>query len=148
MPAPEPVGRVIVQNNEMPMTASNTMDMQHLLRILHESIYPSQREWAADQLADCDWKQNAPIVDALVKCAKEDPAATVRAGCIRALARMRVNTVPVVDALRTLKGDSDPRVQHEAEEALATLAPGEKPAVEPAVQHGSGPAPAVPASGN
>jgi hypothetical protein len=124
MPAPEPVGRVIVQNNEMPMTASNTMDMQHLLRILHESIYPSQREWAADQLADCDWKQNAPIVDALVKCAKEDPAATVRAGCVRCLSRMHVDTVPVVMVVQSLKADPDPRVRTEVTEALATLAPG------------------------
>jgi hypothetical protein len=124
MPAPEPVGRVTVQNNEDPMMATNAQNTLHLLRIMKDSIYPSQREWAADQLADCDWKQNAPIVDALVTCAKEDPAATVRAGCVRCLSRMHVDTVPVVMAVQSLKADPDPRVRTEVVEALATLAPG------------------------
>ncbi|HEY1859078.1 MAG TPA: hypothetical protein VGG61_01915, partial [Gemmataceae bacterium] len=40
MPAPEPVGRVMVQNNEDPMMATNAQSTQHLLRILKDSIYP------------------------------------------------------------------------------------------------------------
>jgi hypothetical protein len=102
--------------------------------ILKDSIYPSQREWAADQLSACDWHKNLQLVPELLKAAKEDPAATVRAGCIRCLARMNVDTVPVVLAIQKMKKDTDPRVQSEAEQALSVLAPdlptrGEKPEV-------------------
>jgi hypothetical protein len=102
--------------------------------ILKDSIYPSQREWAADQLSACDWHKNLELVPELLKAAKGDPAATVRAGCIRCLARMNVDTVPVVLAIQKMKKDADPRVQSEAEQALSVLAPdlpikGEKPEV-------------------
>src|SRR5262249_47893682 len=53
-----------------------------LLFKLRESLYPSQRELAADQLARLDWKTQPQIVSALLLGAREDQAATVRAGCV------------------------------------------------------------------
>jgi hypothetical protein len=37
------------------------------------------------------------------------------------LARMKVNTLPVVTAVQAARNDADPRVRHEAEEALPLL---------------------------
>src|SRR5262249_46515467 len=83
--------------------------------------YPSQREWAAEKLAAMDWRNEPRIVDCLTKAAHEDPAPTVRAGCVRCLAQMRLNTMPVVSVIQSLQRDSDPRVRHEVEQALAVL---------------------------
>jgi hypothetical protein len=132
MPTPEPIGRVMIHNDVDPAMLQSQANTQHLLHVLRDSIYPSQREWAADQLAECDWKLNTPVVDAMVTAAREDPAATVRAGCVRCLGRMHANTVPVVMAVQSLKADADPRVRTEVQEALATLAPGLPMSVEPA----------------
>jgi hypothetical protein len=113
-------------------------DMQSLLQQLRDSMLPSQREWAADKLASLDWRTHGPVVAALVQSAKEDPAATVRAGCIRSLVKMNANTAPVLAVIQSLKTDTDPRVQHEASEALARFAPAQGPGMaDPNVQPAS-----------
>jgi hypothetical protein len=94
-----------------------------MLNTMQESLYPSQREWAADHLAACDWRTYPHVITALVNAATKDPAATVRTGCVRALAKMGVNTVPVINAMQSLKTDVDPRVRQAVDDALATLAP-------------------------
>jgi hypothetical protein len=88
---------------------------------LRDSIYPSQREWAATTLAGCDSRSQPDAVHALLTGAREDPAPTVRAACVRGLVKMKANTGPVITALQALKTDGDPRVLHEVEAALATL---------------------------
>jgi hypothetical protein len=88
---------------------------------LRDSIYPSQREWAADALASCNWRAQPEILHAVLTGAREDPAASVRAACVRALAKMKANSAQVLSALQSLKTDGDPRVLHEVEAALATL---------------------------
>jgi hypothetical protein len=107
----------------VPLPFNDKDKIKQWMAILKESIYPSQREWAADQLSACDWHKNLEVVPELLKAAKEDAAPTVRAGCIRCLARMNVNTVPIVLAIQAMKKDADPRVQTEAEQALSILAP-------------------------
>jgi hypothetical protein len=97
---------------------------EQLAGMLHDALYPSQREWAAERLSAYDWKQTEAAVQALTQAVREDPAATVRASCISALAKMKVNTFPVVSAIQAAKNDGDPRVRTAAEEALAVLAPG------------------------
>ncbi|MFL5240489.1 MAG: HEAT repeat domain-containing protein [Gemmataceae bacterium] len=106
-----------------PLPFSDKDKIKQWMAVLKESIYPSQREWAAEQLSACDWHKSLEVVPELLKAAKEDSAATVRAGCIRCLARMNVNTVPTVLAIQAMKKDADPRVQTEAEQALSILAP-------------------------
>jgi len=97
---------------------------QPLIAMLKDAEYPSHREWAADKLALLDWRTNSQIVEALLSAARDDPAAMVRAGCVRSLAKMNVNTPAVVTALREMKSDRDAAVQHEVEQALSTLAAG------------------------
>jgi hypothetical protein len=115
-----------------------TLATPEAIAMLRESLYPSQREWAALKLATLDWRANPEAVLGLVMTAHHDPAPSVRAACVRSLAQMRVNTMPVVNAIQALKNDPDPRVQRAAEEALASLAPE---SVAPS------PAPGQPASG-
>jgi hypothetical protein len=92
---------------------------------LRDSLLPSEREMAAVKMSKLDWKTNDAAVHALVTAACQDPAATVRVGCVRALAKMKCNTMPVVSAIQSLKADSDARVQQEVEQALAVLASGQ-----------------------
>jgi hypothetical protein len=92
-----------------------------LLAQLKESQFPSQREWAAECLSRQDWRAQPQIIAALVTAAREDPAAAVRAGCVRALGKMKANTLPVVQTVQALKSDRDPRVRQEVDEALAAL---------------------------
>jgi len=91
------------------------------LQALRDAVLPSEREMAVDQLRQCDWKNQPEVVEALTKAAKSDPAATVRAACVRALVRMKVNTVPVVAVLMAMKNDTDLRVRQEVEQALTVL---------------------------
>ncbi|HXG09462.1 MAG TPA: HEAT repeat domain-containing protein [Gemmataceae bacterium] len=108
-------------------------DVSQMLTTLRESVFPSQREWAADKLAACKWQTHPHVVEALVTALKDDPAATVRAACARSLAKMNANTVPVIGALQASKDDPDANVRREAEQALATLVPVRSPsAVQPA----------------
>lgn len=88
---------------------------------LKDSMYPSERETAAEHLSEVNWHSQPQVVASLMKAAREDPAATVRAACVHALAQMKVNTPGAVALVRDLKSDRDPRVRQEAEEALSAL---------------------------
>jgi len=92
-----------------------------LLQMLRESDYPSQREWAAEQLAGQNGRVSPAVVTALGMAAKEDPAAMVRVQCIRSLSRMQVQTLPVVSLLQQMQQDSDPRVRNAVREAMTAM---------------------------
>lgn len=94
---------------------------QELLRTLRESANPFQKEAAIDKLAVIGWPTNGEVIATLVQCARTDPAATVRVHCIRALTVRNVRTPEVLKTIKDLKADKDPRVQHEADTALARL---------------------------
>src|SRR5262249_21005039 len=116
---------------------NSTADPASLLSQLRYASLPSQREWAGIELGELDWHKYSGVVEALVQAAKQDPAATVRSGCVHCLAKMDAKMPSVIAVLSVLKGDCDPRVQKEASEALARLAPGQMPmmqdrAVQPA----------------
>ena len=113
-----PVPVRVVSVNSPIQGAGNPL---HLTAILRDSLYPSQREDAAQALANQDWRAQPQLVDALVKAAKEDPAPMVCAECIHSLAHMGVATLPVVKICQALKSDPDPRVRKEAEQALLAL---------------------------
>ena len=123
----------------------NGVNPPQLLAMLHDSLFPSQREFAAEKLTALDWRTNEAVVRALVQTAREDPAATVRAACVHALVKMKVDTVPVVTALQALKADTDVRVRDEAEQGLAILAPNLTLPTSPATipVGGTSPAPAT-----
>ncbi len=115
-----PPGATMVQAGyNAPSNGDNeTARLQELQLMLHQSLFPSHRQWAAEQLAQLDGHRHPEIVDALVVSAREDPAATVRAGCVHCLARMGVHNATLTSTLQALKTDSDPRVRQEVEQAL------------------------------
>jgi hypothetical protein len=111
-------------------------NVPQMLATLKDSLYPSQREWAAEQLSELNVRGQPQVVQSLTKYAKEDPAATVRAACVHALAHMKANTTEVTAVVQELKNDRDPRVRQEADEALnaigVTAAVHQDSAVQPA----------------
>jgi hypothetical protein len=92
-----------------------------MLALLRESVYAETREWAADNLDHFSWQISPEIADSLIYSAVKDKAATVRMACIRCMVRMNITTKPALDTLKALKADVDPRVQLEAQKALAKL---------------------------
>jgi hypothetical protein len=108
--------------------AHGAQQIEQMIYTLTTSAFPSQREWAAHNLAACDWHNQPRIVQVLTTAAKSDQAPTVRAGCVHALARMQVSSEPVLAVLQQLKSDTDPRVRVEVEQALARLNPATAPA--------------------
>jgi hypothetical protein len=110
-----------------PAGLHDSENVPQLLASLKDSQLPSQREWAAEQLSELNWHQHPRMVESLTKSAKDDPAASVRAACVRALAHLRVDKPEVVAAVQKLRNDRDPRVRAEVEEALSTLAATSQP---------------------
>jgi hypothetical protein len=110
---------------ERPQLAAPAATVQQALRVLRESAYPDQREWAASCLAAADWRAHPEVIDALATAARKDSAATVRVWCVRALARLNANTMTVMTALHELQGDRDPRVRNEVGQALTRLQAGQ-----------------------
>ena len=108
--------------------------ISHLLGLLRDSISPAEREMAAINLNNQDWRNNPEVVQVLVSCARQDPAATVRASCVRTLAVQHVTTEPVLTALNALKNDPDPRVRQEVDQALVRLTGGQASVTTPALQ--------------
>jgi hypothetical protein len=121
---------------QMSMSMPVDPTAQHLA-MLKNALYPSHREIAAMQLSAFSAQQYPHAVRALLTAAKDDPAATVRAACVNGLMKMQVQSPELVAVLHQLRGDADPRVHQEVEQALARLAPGlpqatEQPVVQPA----------------
>jgi HEAT repeat protein len=108
--APEPIAIV-----------DASLTSQELLMTLRGSLYPSQREWAADRLKSCDWKAEPQVVEGLIAAARTDPAPLVRVGCLKALAKMHAASEAAVAVATELKNDADARVRLEAEQTLAEL---------------------------
>jgi hypothetical protein len=117
-PAPAPAAPAGVQAVVYDV---GTSPWRQSLGVLRESIYPSEREWAVEHLGDCNWKTEPAVVQALMTSAKDDPAPTVRAACVRVLGRLKVNTVPVVETVKRLQTDPDARVRQEVEQSLPVL---------------------------
>lgn len=112
----------VAWQNAAPASApAQPANVSQSLATLRESLYPSERETAAEQLSELNWRSQPLVVETLMKVAREDPAATVRAACIHALAHMKADSTAVVTLVRDLKSDRDPRVRQEAEEALNAL---------------------------
>jgi hypothetical protein len=106
------------------MNAAMHQDTQGCLQTLKDSIYPSQREIAVDNLAKLDPRMHPHVVSVVVKGCTEDPAATVRAACVRCLIKMNAQGQEVTAAIQAAKADKDPRVQHEAKQAYQTPVAG------------------------
>jgi HEAT repeat protein len=95
-----------------------------LLGTLSGSVFPDQRESAALALGQVDPLTHRHVVHAVLTAAHDDSAPIVRVACIRCLMQMKANTLAVRSTLTDLANDSDPRVRHEADEALGQLMGG------------------------
>ena len=73
-----------------------------------------------ESLASMDWRRQPQIVDLLVERAKQDPAPTVRAECVRSLGRIKADTPAAVEAVEALRSDPDDRVHQAADEAAGS----------------------------
>ncbi len=100
---------------------SVTQQVEQLIKVLRESSFPAQREWAAQSLTSYDWRVHPQIVPAILQSAGQDPAASVRAGCVYCLGRMGAAVEPVFGTLHSLRNDIDPRVRQEVEQAFGRL---------------------------
>ena len=87
--------------------------IEQLIRTMRENPYPSQRETAAQSLASFDWKSHPHLIPALLQGAAQDPAPSVRAGCVSCLGRMGAAVEPVLGTLQSMRNDIDPRVRQE-----------------------------------
>jgi hypothetical protein len=97
--------------------------VQVMISQLKDSLYPSQREWAADGLTAANWKTHPQVVEALCTVAIEDPAPTVRGRCALSLAAMNIRTETALGVIHKLQADKDESVRAQAEEALKILEP-------------------------
>jgi hypothetical protein len=95
--------------------------LSQLIKVLQESPYPAQREWAATNLATFDWRVYPHLPQVLVQAARQDAAATVRGAAVYSLSRMNVQSEPVLAVLQALRGDADPRVRQEVEQAYVRM---------------------------
>jgi hypothetical protein len=110
------------QQQPVPTQQQNiTQQVEQLIKVLRESPYPAQREWAAQSLTSFEWRVHPQIVPALIQSASQDPAASVRAGCVYCLGRMNAAVEPVFGTLHAMRNDIDPRVRAEVEQAFTRL---------------------------
>lgn len=116
-------------------TPSGTpQNKQQLIGTLKDSLYPSQREWAADSLAQGEGQHDPAAVKALMTAAREDPAPTVRAACVRCLGRIKNSSGGALELVQSLKTDPDPRVREEVERTLKIYATGQTPPIGQTIQ--------------
>ncbi len=119
--APQAPVNAISLATERRMVPGANQDPEQFMKVLRESPYPAQREWASNTLSTFDWRAHPEIVQILLQVAQQDPAATVRASCVYSLGRMNAASEPVMSLLNTLRNDGDPRVRQEVEQALIRL---------------------------
>jgi hypothetical protein len=104
------------------------------LLVLRSSQFPSNREWAADQLSHVEWRSNPVIVEMLLQSARNDPAPTVREACVRNLGKMNANTPSVVDGLTGLQKDENGGVRSEVTRTLSKFQTAAQPAARSPIQ--------------
>jgi hypothetical protein len=110
-------------SNETALPNRDGLTVAQMTRQLQEAMYPSHREWAADQLGNVDARSNPQVVNALIKAASEDPSDPVRAMAVHSLCKLNANDVAVIRMLQDLRSNTDPMLHSEVEKALAKLAP-------------------------
>jgi hypothetical protein len=105
-----------------PMPAeTNWLSVPQLLNVLKESDTAAQREWAADCLSGANCKAHPEVIPAVLRTAKSDSSAIVRAACIRTLDKVHAQGPDVVVGLNSLANDPDPTVQKEATQAMSHI---------------------------
>ena len=123
IPVPMPMPQISNAAMDRPGMAQAAPNLaEQAVNTLRNSIYPTQRETAVQQIAACEDRTNQPVVQLLLKTAVNDPAPTVRASCIAGLSLMGVRNDSMIQTCSQLKSDADPRVRQEADRALNRMA--------------------------
>lgn len=112
--------RVVPAAAQQPV-ANDANSVGQLIKVLQESPYPAQREWAAANLSTFDWRVYPHLPQVLVLAARQDSVASVRAASVYGLSRMNIPSEPVLSTLQALRGDADPRVRQEVEQAFLRM---------------------------
>jgi hypothetical protein len=112
--------RVVPAAAQQP-AGNDASNLGQLIKILQESPYPAQREWAATNLSTFDWRVYPHLPQVLVQAARQDAVGSVRAASVYSLARMNLQGEPVLSTLQALRGDADPRVRQEVEQAYLRM---------------------------
>ena len=123
----QPIMPVSYQQPMPAQVPTAAMQVQQMIKVLRESPYPATREWAGQQLAGFDWRMHPQVVPMLIQSASQDPAASVRAGCVSCLGRAQAAVEPVFNLLHALRNDIDPRVRQEVEQAFIRLGQTSRP---------------------
>jgi hypothetical protein len=92
-----------------PPSCAREPDTNQLLAMLRNAWDPSQREWAAEQMARQDASLRSPLRENLTRTANEDPSAVVRAVCWRLLAEAGLPCraeLPIRDGTDLRSGDN------------------------------------------
>jgi hypothetical protein len=65
-----------------------------MLATLRYGLSDDERQKAAESLADSTWSTHPDVTTALTTGGREDPSASVRATCLRCIARINFNRLP------------------------------------------------------
>lgn len=117
-PPVQPVVAVAVQPD-----AQMLAEIRPLLVALHRSIRPTVREDAATGLTEGRYGSRPEVKATLAYAAMTDPAASVRAHCVRCLTALGYHHPVYVDYLKACASSGAPDVKTAAVAALAALAP-------------------------
>src|SRR5262249_2558495 len=86
---------------------------QDHLATLKDALQPSERQTAAEALIEGATGRSPEVRTALLTAVQQDPAATVRAACLRCLAKQGIRDQVYRDALAAAQRDQDMRVREE-----------------------------------
>lgn len=119
---PEPPVQRVVAVAVQP-DAQMLADIRPLLVSLHRSVRPTVREDAATGLTEGRYGSRPEVKATLAYAAMTDPAASVRAHCVRCLTALGYHHPVYVDYLKACASSGAPDVKAAAVAALAALAP-------------------------
>ncbi len=92
------------------------MPKEQLVKLFCESVDPSRREWAAEQLGRVPGAgADDRVAQALLAGANADPAPMVRVACLNSIRQLGIMDYQLGGILQRLKGDSDVRVKQTAQ---------------------------------
>jgi hypothetical protein len=127
-----PGGSACVSKNPMDYTVAmpfqgdngTNPSLDQLMTVLQTSDYPSQRECAVEALIPVGASVDPAVLAIVAKRAHEDAAGSVRAACVRCLARSGANDKALASFLNSMHADADPRVCQEVAAAETHQASG------------------------
>jgi hypothetical protein len=121
-PATAPAAAKLAPASAQPGLASSTITTPSQVMVqLATSQRPEQRIWAAKALSTCDGLTNPEIMQSLIKAAKTDADANVRAACVHCIGQMNVCTTSVMKAVQEMRNDRDQQVRAEVDQCLRQL---------------------------